>query len=312
MTDGTGFTATAVVPAVPEAVFAYFTRPELFAHWFVVDGFTTPAAEIRLDTRPGGAVAGVMVGDDGTTRIPFRARYGRIDPPHLVQFVFTDPDETVTIDVRPSVGGGTRIGYHQPAGRADAVLGAQSMLDALVASLAATAPGREVRPTHTGLIKPLSLPPEHTAPTVLRHAGLHAQAISRADLEDDVAGINASLDLIRRTRGGRWPTGPVTAKGNFVDLVWHECEFRDGTSFTYAVHDGGGYIGCCYLYPMGVRTPLTEDLLRHDVDVSWWVTPDAHRAGRYRTLYEALQVWVGTAFPFVGPYYSNAEIPGPP
>jgi hypothetical protein len=25
-----------------------------------------------------------------------------------------------------------------------------------------------------------------------------------------VRGINASLDLIRRTRGGTWPTGPVT------------------------------------------------------------------------------------------------------
>ncbi|MDN5859101.1 MAG: hypothetical protein L0H84_10795 [Pseudonocardia sp.] len=254
-----------------------------------------------------------MVSDDGTTRTPFQARYGRVDPPHpphLVQFVFTDPDETVTIDIRPVADGGTRIGYHQPAGSPDAVHGAASMLDALASSFAGTDPGREVRTALTALVRMLGLPSGFSAPTDLRHAGLHAHAISRADLEHDVAGINASLDLIRRTRGGSWPTAPVTTDGNYVDLVWHECEFRDGKSFTYAVHDGDSYIGCCYLYPVGVRTPLTEDLLQHDVDVSWWVTPDAYRIGHYRTLYDALRHWVGDAFPFVNPHYSNTEVPG--
>jgi uncharacterized protein YndB with AHSA1/START domain len=312
--DSSGFTAAAIAAATPDAVFAYFTRADLFAHWFVADGFTTPAAEVRLDPRPGGAISGVMVSDDGTTRIPFRARYGRLDPPHLVQFVFTGPDDTVTLDVRPVPDGSTRIGYHQPHGSAEAVHGARSMLDALTASVAGTAPQRVAgppQPGRSGLVRGLSLPPGFTAPSELRHANLHAHAISRADLDDDVAGINTSLDIIRRTRGGRWPTGPVTADGNYVDLVWHECEFRDGKSFTYVVRDGdGGYLGCCYLYPVGVRSPLTEDLLHHDVDVSWWVTPDAHRAGHYRALYEALQHWVGTAFPFVDPHYSNIEIPG--
>lgn len=307
-TAGTGFTVTVVVPAAPEAVFAHFVEPGPFARWFVVDGHTTPPEEIRLDPRPGGAVSGVMVADDGTTRIPFRARYGRLDPPHLVQFVVTDPDATVTIDVRP-VAGGTRIGYHQPVGPAGAVRGAETMLGALAASLAA-APGARRAPA--GLVRTLGLPPGFTPPTDLRSGDLHAHAISRADLDDDVAGINASLDLIRRTRGGPWPDGPVTAEGNYVDLVWHECEFRDGKSFTYAVHDRDGYIGCCYLYPVGVRTPLTADLLHHDVDVSWWVTPRAHRAGHYRLLYEALQGWVRTAFPFVDPHWSNVEIPGRP
>ena len=89
-----------------------------------------------------------------------------------------------------------------------------------------------------------------------------------------MAGINASLELIRRTRGGSWPTEPVTEEFNYVDLVWHECEFREGDSFSYAVYDAGGqYLGCCYLYPLGRRTPLTEELIAFDVDVSWWVTP---------------------------------------
>ena len=123
--------------------------------------------------------------------------------------------------------------------------------------------------------KKLRLPDGTEAPTQLVYGELEAQAITRDHLDDDVAGINASLDLIRKTRGGPWPTGPVTSEGNFVDLVWHECEFRDGGSYTYAVyHADHGYIGCCYLYPLGGRTTLTAELARdHDVDVSWWVTP---------------------------------------
>ena len=55
--------------------------------------------------------------------------------------------------------------------------------------------------------------------------------------------------------------------------------------------------------------PLTADLLRHDVDVSWWVTPTAYQQGYYHELYRALRHWISTAFPFQAVYYSNTEIP---
>ena len=161
-----------------------------------------------------------------------------------------------------------------------------------------------------GLVRRLALPAGFVAPTVLTYDGLRAEAITRNHLADDVAGINRSLALIRRTRGGDWPTEPVTEEFNYVDLVWHECEFRDGKSFTYAVYkDGGPYLGCCYLYPVGARTPLSDDLLAHDVDVSWWVTPEAHEAGHYRRLHEALRLWTTTDYPFTNPHFSNAELP---
>jgi hypothetical protein len=159
-------------------------------------------------------------------------------------------------------------------------------------------------------IKKLRLPPDFVAPTRLVYEDLVASALTRNDLVDDVRGINESIALIQRTRGGGWPTEPVTEAFNFVDLVWHEQEFREGTSFAYAVYDADdGYLGCCYLYPMGRRTALTAELLVHDVDVSWWVTPDAYERGLYTTLYRALQHWVAHDFPFRAPHYSNAEIP---
>ena len=163
---------------------------------------------------------------------------------------------------------------------------------------------------YNGLVKRLSLPAGWVPPAELDYDDIRARAITREHLHDDVQGINASIELIRRTRGGDWPTEPVTAEFNYVDLVWHECEFRDGESFTYAVYDSDGqYLGCCYLYPMGRRIPLTEALLAYDVDVSWWVTPSAYQRGYYTKLYAALQHWIEVAFPFTKPFYSNAEIP---
>ena len=163
---------------------------------------------------------------------------------------------------------------------------------------------------YRGLIKRLDLPVGFVAPNDLSYDDLRASAITRADLADDVAGINRSLDLIRHTRGGTWPAEPVTEAGNYTDLVWHELEFRENESFTYVVRDvSAHYVGCCYLYPMGRRVELTDDLISCDVDVSWWVVPDAYQASYYTKLYHALQIWVVTDYPFTRPHYSNRETP---
>lgn len=164
---------------------------------------------------------------------------------------------------------------------------------------------------YSRFVRRLALPEGVTVPAELTHGDVVARAITRADLADDVAGINASLDLIRQTRGGTWPTGPVTEEYNYVDLVWHECEFRDGGSYTYVLRDtAGSYLGCAYLYPMGGRTTLTEDLLAHDVDVSWWVTPSAYDRGYYAKAHAALKHWLAGDVPFHSPYFSNRRLPG--
>ncbi|MEO7260517.1 MAG: GNAT family N-acetyltransferase [Jatrophihabitantaceae bacterium] len=157
-------------------------------------------------------------------------------------------------------------------------------------------------------VKRLTASPDAVARR-LTHEDVVAKAISRDDLTEDVRGINASLELIRKTRGDEWPTEAVTEEYNYVDLVWHEAEFRDGGSYTYALYTTQDrYLGCLYLYPMGGRTQLTEELLDHDVDVSWWVTPTAYEQGYYTKVYRALRTWL-TELPFERPYVSNREIP---
>jgi hypothetical protein len=163
---------------------------------------------------------------------------------------------------------------------------------------------------YSSFIKKLQAPDGFTAPRKLVHADVVAHALTRADLAEDVRGINASLELINRTRGGGWPTEPVTEDFNFVDLVWHELEFREGASFAYVLRDpGGGYLGCAYLYPLGRRTTLTKELLDYDVDVSWWVVTGAYERGLYAKVYQALRGWLASDFGFWRPYYSNREMP---
>jgi hypothetical protein len=164
---------------------------------------------------------------------------------------------------------------------------------------------------YTGLSKRIELPAGFEMPRLLTFDDLELRAIGREHLADDVAGINATLDLIRQTRGGSWPTEPVTEEGNFVDLVWHECEFRDGKSFTFTIYrTDGTYLGCCYFYPMGVRQPLTATLAEHDVDISWWVTPPAYDRGDYTKVWHALQRWLADGtLPFAAPHFSNIERP---
>jgi RimJ/RimL family protein N-acetyltransferase len=161
---------------------------------------------------------------------------------------------------------------------------------------------------YTQFVKRLNA--ESEVPRTLTYEDVEIRAIHRDQVADDVKGINASLDLIRQTRGGNWPTGPVTEEYNYVDLVWHEAEFRDGGSYTYTIWDATNrYLGCVYLYPMGGRTKLTEALLDHDVDVSWWVTPPAYEEGYYKKLHQALLHWLANDLPFKNPYISNKEIP---
>jgi hypothetical protein len=161
-----------------------------------------------------------------------------------------------------------------------------------------------------GFVKRLDAPSEFLVPTELAFGDLRAHVLTRADLHDDVAGINDSLDVIRRTRGGTWPAEAVTAEFDYVDLVWHECEFRNHDSFSYVLRDlDGAYLGCRYLYPTGRRTALTDELLVHDVDVSWWVTANAYDAGWYEKVWVALQTWLADRFPFTAPYGSNVLLP---
>ena len=158
-------------------------------------------------------------------------------------------------------------------------------------------------------IKKFVLPNDFKAPDELTHEDLVARPLSRADLKADLDAVNSSIETIQKTRGGLWPEELLNEEFDFLDLAWHEREFRESSSFAYVVYVlNRSYIGCLYLYPMGHRTTITKDLLKYDADASWWVTTSAYEDGYYKKLYAAIQIWI-KQFPFKDVYYSNKEIP---
>lgn len=163
---------------------------------------------------------------------------------------------------------------------------------------------------YKNFIKIISLPTDFIAPQELVYEDLLARPLSRKDLADDLEGVNSSIEIIQKTRGGSWPTEKLEEDFDLLDLAWHEREFRDGNSYAYVIYSKeGNYIGCFYLYGMGVRTELTEEFLSYDVDASWWVTSDAYGQGYYEKVYKALQQWLSVEFPFKEVYYSNKVLP---
>lgn len=158
-------------------------------------------------------------------------------------------------------------------------------------------------------MKKFAFPPDFQVPTQLKYEDLKATPLTRKDLKADMDAVNSSLEIIRETRGGSWPTEAVTEEFDFLDLAWHEREFRDGDSFAYVVYnDKNTYIGCFYLYPIGHRTEMSEATKDYDMDASWWVTASAYENGYYEKLYVALQQWL-KQFPVNKVYYSNKEMP---
>lgn len=147
-------------------------------------------------------------------------------------------------------------------------------------------------------------------PQSLNYENLTARPLTRQHLREDLEAVNSNRELILRTRGGSWPEAIIDEDYDLLDLVWHEREFKEKESFAYSIYDKNNkYIGCFYLYPMGYRTDLNEELNNYDVDVSWWVTNEAYENGRYEELFKALKTWLNSDFPFKKPYFSNKEIP---
>jgi uncharacterized protein YndB with AHSA1/START domain len=134
------FTVERHLDAPPDRVFAAFIDPQRLEHWFVVDGFSTPAERIRSTPRPGGGVEAVMVSDADGSEIPFGFRYSTLDPPHRVVLEFDHPRETVTVTITAVGGASSELTYSLEASEAPADpdasrRGAEDMLDRIAAGI---------------------------------------------------------------------------------------------------------------------------------------------------------------------------------
>lgn len=156
--------------------------------------------------------------------------------------------------------------------------------------------------------------PDFTPPLEARVSNYLLRPLVPQDVEADCAAVNASVELIRQTRGGTWPRGPITVEEDLGDLREHERLFQANEAFAYTIVDQltAECAGCFYLYPPHHPLDDTDQTdLKTDADavVSFWVTPEAYQDGLYVALFPFTEAWLRSAWPFHSPYIVNREKP---
>ncbi len=117
MTDGSPYvsiTRTFAVP--PEQVFAAWTTPEHFGHWFGTE--STTVEDVQMDVRVGGRWSARMILGGGV-EIDWHGSYLEVDAPNRLVFSLTDRPgdkfERVTVTLT-KVEAGTEMTFTQSGG----------------------------------------------------------------------------------------------------------------------------------------------------------------------------------------------------
>ena len=152
------------------------------------------------------------------------------------------------------------------------------------------------------------VPDSFQVPQKLENPQFIIRKLCFSDADLDYKAVMSSIEIIKKTRGGDWPSSNLSYEDNQIDLAWHQREFENKTSFAYTLvtPDEKECLGCLYLYPPGYRNEESKD---GDVDVSFWVTQKAYDDGLYDTLYKTLTVWLKSTWPFKKVVYTNKELP---
>jgi len=155
---------------------------------------------------------------------------------------------------------------------------------------------------------PRLVPDTFDVPQRLEHPRFVARKLCAKDVYLDYIAVLSSIDLIRRTRGGKWPTPDLCIEDDLIDLAWHQREFELRSSFAYTVMNPTETecVGCFYLFPAGFRGKVPEAC---DVDVSFWVTQKAYDEALYLELYRSLKHWLAEKWPFKQVFWSNRDLP---
>lgn len=151
------------------------------------------------------------------------------------------------------------------------------------------------------------VPSDFVPPTLIKDDYL-ARKLTAKDVYLDFIAVKSSEDIIKQTRGGSWPDSTLTFEDDLIDLAWHQREFENLSSFAYTImsKDQTKCLGCIYIYPMGFRSQVEGD---YDADVSWWITEEMYKSGRYTEVSNDIKQWIEKFWPFKKVFYSNKVLP---
>jgi hypothetical protein len=146
------------------------------------------------------------------------------------------------------------------------------------------------------------VPDDFEVPRSLAGEGFRLEPLGPEHNEGDYRAWTSSISHIKATPGfeGRsWPVPDMTLAENLGDLERHAADFAGRSGFTYTVRAEGSdeIIGCVYIYPVASGAAGASE-----ADVRSWVSAD--RASLDVVLYEAVSVWLRSAWPFATVRYA--------
>ena len=146
------------------------------------------------------------------------------------------------------------------------------------------------------------VPAEFVVPSELVTANFTLRMLSVDDVEKDFEAVTLSAARVSKVwPDSGWPAG-LTLKQNLIDLGWHEKEFQNRTSFAYTMvaPDESEVLGCVYVYP--------TDKAAHDAEIFLWVRESEVANDLDEALFEVVQRWLASTWPFVNPAYPGRTI----
>ena len=146
------------------------------------------------------------------------------------------------------------------------------------------------------------VPKEFVVPNELSSADFTLRMLSVDDLEKDFEAVTSSAARLSKVwPDSGWPAG-LTLRQNLIDLGWHEKEFQNRTSFAYTMvaPDESQVLGCVYFYP--------TDKAEYDAEVFLWVRDNEVASELDKELFEVVQRWLASDWPFENPAYPGRTI----
>ena len=146
------------------------------------------------------------------------------------------------------------------------------------------------------------VPTEFAVPSELSTANFTLRMLSVNDVEKDFEAVTSSAARLSKVwPDSGWPAG-LTLRQNLIDLGWHEKEFQNRSSFAYTMvaPDESQVLGCVYFYP--------TDKADHDTEVFLWVREGELADDLDKELFEVVQGWLASEWPFENPAYPGRTI----
>ncbi len=147
----------------------------------------------------------------------------------------------------------------------------------------------------------LFVPIEFQVPRTLETSEFRLRMLTVNDVVKDFDAVMSSVEHCKTIWGGKWPEG-LTLEQNLIDLGWHQKEFQIRRSFTYTVVDPDEtlVLGCVYIEP--------TNKVGFDAEVYLWIRQSHLASGMETRLFESVQQWVTSTWPFKSVAYPGRSI----